>query len=88
MTLCTFASWATDPSRWDEDTGAPGIALFGNAIQVWSCMQSGDTSVAQAAAAFNVSPERIEQAVNEHYWMYLGRNSEADGTPIIEHEGE
>lgn len=76
-----FADWASERTGWDEETGAPGIVLFGNAVQVWSWMQDRPTTVAEAARAFNVAEGRIMQAVHAHYWMFL------DGD-VIEHEGE
>lgn len=84
----SFANWADERTGWDTETGAPGIALFNNAIQVWAVAQQRPVSVADAARAFNVSPERIVEAVEEHYWMFL------EGIPgdyeylMIEHEGE
>ena len=58
-----------------------GVALFSNAVQVWSVLQERSTTVNEAALAFNVRPEIIRQAVEWHAWMYL------DGD-TIEHEGE
>lgn len=88
MAEFTFAEWADQALGWDDETGAPGISLFNNAVQVWAVAQQRSVSVAEAARAFNISPERIVEAVKEHYWMYL------DGPPddyehlMIEHEGE
>lgn len=79
--MADFAQWAQERTGWDQETGAPGIALFNNAVQVWSVMQGRPTTVAEAAQAFQVPESRIIEAVNEHYWMYL------DGD-VIEHDGE
>ena len=61
--------------------GQPGIALFGNAIQVWSFAQNRPVTVDEAALTFNVAPELIRQAVESHGWMYLCGD-------LIEHDGE
>lgn len=80
--MATFNAWADDDLGWDHDTGAPGLTLFSNALQVWCAMQDRtDVTVDEAAVAFKVTPRQIKQAVNAHYWMYL----EGD---VIMHEGE
>jgi hypothetical protein len=84
----TFNRWAAEDDRWDQDTGAPGISLFGNAVQVWSTMQSEAVSVAAAARAFNVEPSRIIEAVNAHYWMFLSGPEDDYARLMIEDEGE
>ena len=66
---------------WNHDTGQPGIALFGNAVQVWAVAQNRPVTVDEAALTFNVAPELIRQAVEEHGWMYLRGDR-------IEHDGE
>lgn len=68
--------WGADDDGWNLETGGhPGIALVGNAIQVWVTFQDapgdGSVSVAQAAAAFNIEPIRAIEAVQQHHWMYL-----------------
>lgn len=67
---------------WDTETAKPGIALFGNAVQVWSIMNS-NYSVADCAEAFNVPPDMVRQAVAWHYWMILDDDGET-----FQHEGE
>jgi hypothetical protein len=84
--MADFAEWASERTGWDEETGAPGIALFNNAVQVWSVMQGRPTTTAEAARVFNVPEKRIIEAVDEHYWMFIERHD--DGSMTIEHEGE
>lgn len=67
---------------WNHETGAPGIALFSNAVQVWAVAHGGEVTVSAAALAFNVKPELIRQAADDHPWMYIGHGD------VIEHEGE
>lgn len=86
--MSQFENWAAERDRWDQETGAPGISLFGNALQVWSFMQEGKTSVAEAAITFMVSPERIIEAVEEHAWMFLEGDRADPAKLFIEHEGE
>lgn len=68
--------------RWNHDTGMPGVALFANAVQVWVGAQNRTVTVNDAALAFNVAPHLIRQAVEWHYWLYLGPGD------TIEQEGE
>lgn len=74
---------------WDQETGKPGVGLFGNAVQVWSITQNHTpVTVAEAAAAFNVAPSMIVAAVKAHPWMFL-EGQEGDFSKMtIEHEGE
>ena len=84
-----FDEWGAARDAWDLDTGAPGIGLFGNAVQVWAVMQNRrQVSVAEAARAFNVPPERIVEAVEEHSWMFLSGSDFDPAARFIEHEGE
>ena len=68
-----------------EVAASPGRVNLGNALQVWSSAQSGaapvKSTVGDAALAFNLRPERIREAVEGHYWIYLAGD-------VIEHEGE
>jgi hypothetical protein len=82
--------WSADPVNWDQATGAPGIIQFANALQTWSMLQDGPTSVAAAARAFNVPAQRVIEAVNANFWMGLeqrGREHDLE-TLTIDHEGE
>ena len=87
----TSGKWSDDDD-WDYETGAPKISHFSNAVQVWSILQERPTTIADAALAFNVPTERIYEAVEEHYWMFVGGDGEdASKNPVtdtIEHEGE
>lgn len=56
---------------------------LGQALQVWSNAQDREkVNVQEAALAFNVGLEEIRQAVNDHYWMFVGAGD------TIEHDGE
>lgn len=54
----------------DDDTEA-GIHRqdFANAVSTWSWMQQRETTVAEAAATFNTTPELVRQAIDDHHWM-------------------
>lgn len=69
---------------WDiEGDGMPGVGFFGNAVQVWAIAQNRmDITINEAALAFNVAPNLIRQAVEEHPWMFIGNDD------VIEHDGE
>lgn len=75
--------------------------LFANAVQLismsrYQCVPRPDLgehrvegmpcTVAEVAALLNVRESSVQEAVEEHYWMFLG--DERDGSPTIEHEGE
>lgn len=77
-----FTELAHDADTWDQDTGMPSVAHFGNAVQVWSMAQDHDhVSIEETAEAFNVAPALIREAVEAHPWMFL------DGDDIG-HDGE
>jgi hypothetical protein len=80
--------WCCDADQWDYGTGMPGISLFANALQVWSCRQHGGSTVAQAAMAFNISPENVIEAVDYHPWMLLTGPDDDYTKMEIEHDGE
>lgn len=86
--LFTWDVWPEDDIGWDHNTRAPGIFTFGNAIQVWAIMQNRPTSIADAARAFNCPPERIEDAVESHDWMFLEGPEDDYEKLMIQHEGE
>lgn len=67
---------------WNHETGALGTALFSNAVQVWTVAQGREVTVSDTALAFNVEPKLIRQAVEDHPWMFIGKDE------VIEHEGE
>lgn len=76
-----------------DDDGEAGIHRqdFANAVSVWSFMQNSEkqTTVADAALAFNTTPELVRQAVEDHYWLSLDNPGELDPTKqTIWHEGE
>ncbi len=84
-----FDKWAEEHRGWDQKTGAPGIGLFSNAVQVWALMQPEQSvSVARAARVFNVDPQRICEAVQWHVWMFLAGPTDDYTKLMIEHDGE
>lgn len=82
MTISKLAEF--DPGRrmlTDED-GNICESEFANALSVWLAAQERDgVTVAEAALAFNATPEVIRQAVDLHPWMFLAGD-------VIEHDGE
>jgi hypothetical protein len=74
-------------SGWDHYTGAPTLGMMSGAIQVWSMLQDCQfTSVAEAAAAFKIPPERVIEAVNDHPWMFLSGPGDDYAKLIICHD--
>lgn len=76
----------------EEDPSEAGLHHddISNAIQCWSLMQNRTTTVAEAALAFNTTPEIVRHAVADHYWMFA-EWPEAETDPakqIIGHDGE
>lgn len=51
-------------------------------------MREGPASVVNAALAFNVHPEMIMEAVEEHDWMYLAGDTGNLAQLFIEQDGE
>jgi len=78
-----ITAFADDEHRgWDHENGLPTSRYFGNAVQVWAIAQDRPVTVSDAALAFNVTPDLIRRAVEDHEWMYLGSGE------LIEHDGE
>jgi len=73
--------WSTTDG-WDLETGNPSLVLFSNAVQVWSTMQDRPTTIQEAAKVFRVTEAEMREAVESHYWMFIGSGD------VIEHEGE
>lgn len=73
----------------DEECEA-GISRtqFANAVSTWVWMQQRPITVAAAALSFNTTPELIAQAVEDHYWMFLGGDATKPLDRTIEHDGE
>lgn len=83
-----FDRWDDEDDGWDQQTGAPSIKIFSNALQVWSVAQNRTVTVAEAALAFNIETRRIVEAVEWHYWMFLSGDTDDPTKQTIEHEGE
>lgn len=83
-----FDAWAPSGDGWDQETGAPDISYFGNAIQVWAIFQNRTVTVAEAALTFNCTPDRIRQAIKAHRYMYLRGDPAKPLEQKIEHDGE
>lgn len=84
---------ADDEDGYDDN--GPTLRTLANAIQCWAlqndCARYAENkkhpgmTVAEAAMAFCVPVERVQAAVDWHYWMFTtGAGPEA----VIEHEGE
>ena len=76
----------------DESEETAGIPWdnFLTALQVWSFMRPSDkqATVREAADQFGVTDDVIRQAVNQHYWMFLGGPDDDATKQYIDHEGE
>lgn len=87
MTIPT--TFTADMFRSEDEHIGLGLDQFGNALSAWAWMQRRDVTVAQAARAFNTSPELVIKAVADHPWMFIVA---AEGTgpdwQFIEHDGE
>ena len=79
-----LTGFGNEDNGWDiDDTGEVGVGLFAWAVQVWAlCQDRAGVTVAEAALAFNATPECVRAAVAWHPFMFLGP---ADS---IEHDGE
>ncbi|WP_276200352.1 hypothetical protein [Chelatococcus sp. XZ-Ab1] len=72
----------------DDDEAGLHFDDFANAVQIWSFMQDGKTTVRQAADVFNTTDDVIREAVERHYWMFLSDSDDDPDRQFIEHEGE
>jgi hypothetical protein len=76
------------PSHLADDVSAPGDfhpCDIGEAVQVWSILNGGDTTVEAACAVFARPPSLIISAVEDHHWMMI----EPRGSGMcIGHDGE
>ncbi|WP_336802389.1 hypothetical protein [Kaistia sp. MMO-174] len=82
--------WTSRDFDDDSDEGGLSIADFCQSVATWSCMQLRSVSVAEAALAFNTTPDVVQHAINEHggFYLYL-IGDDADPTEqFIEHDGE
>jgi hypothetical protein len=72
------------------DSNEAGICWdkLGAAISCWAFMQSRPVSVADAARAFNTTPQIAEEAVGHWAWTFISSESDDPEEQIIEHEGE
>lgn len=73
----------------DDDAGV-GIDDLGRALVTWTAMQDKTPTVADAAMAFNTSPEIIREAVEDASWIFVSApESETDPTKQrLELDGE
>lgn len=80
----------TDILEDDDDEAGVHRQAFASAVACWSFMQNRQTSVAEAAAAFNTSPEIVRQAIDDHHWTFPEwPEGETDpAKQYIGHEGE
>ena len=71
------------------DDVMPGCGVsactLGEAVQVWSILNGGDSRVDTACVVFGRPPSEIIAAVEEHAWMMVERRGDA---LCIGHEGE
>lgn len=77
------AAWAAD----DDPTGLR-LRNISNAIQAWSWLQGRETTLGEAATVFNLTPERVIEAISDHPWMYLAGDPARPVFQTIEHEGD
>lgn len=83
------APFTADMFRSEDEHVGLGLDQFANALSAWAWMQRRDVTVAQAARAFNTSPELVIKAVNDHPWMLIaGAEGAGPELMFIEHDGE
>jgi hypothetical protein len=69
----------------DAVSAAVGSSDLGTAIQVWSLLNAGETTIDTASTVLRSPPSVILQAVEEHPWMYLETRH---GSLCIGHDGD
>lgn len=70
-------------TMFEAEDGIAGLRAeqFSAALSCWAWMQMRPVTVNEAAATFNVAPNIVTAAVENHPWMYLAGD-------MIEHDGE
>lgn len=73
----------------DED-GDAGIHIgqLAEAISVWAWMQPEQQTVADAALAFNTTPQFVRDAIAVHPWCFVSGPEDNPMKQTIEHDGE
>lgn len=76
-----------------DATAATGVFFrdFITALATWVYTNEGDyeCTVAEAALAFNTTPELVREAIEGHPWLLLRGADETDPTKqVIESDGE
>ena len=69
--------------------GRPTLMTLANAVQCWALSQGRrEVTFGEAALAFNITPERVSQAVELHCWLFTLDTDRPVAERRIEHEGE
>ncbi|WP_336800360.1 hypothetical protein [Kaistia sp. MMO-174] len=82
--------WAIQDFDDDSDDSGLTVAHLCQSVATWSCMQQRSVSVAEAALAFNTTPDVVQHAINEHggFYLYLIGEDDDPTEQFIEHDGE
>lgn len=84
----SWTAWS-DEEDWCPETGAPSIAHFAGIVQAYALFQQRErVTLEEVATALNVEWQRVREAVEWHYWMYLEGPDDQPHKQWIEHEGE
>ena len=70
---------------WDEETGAPGVAVLSSAIETWAWLQDSRPTLEQAAAAFVATVQVVRECIE---WSGMHIEVDDHGQEIIEHAEE
>jgi len=80
--------WTDDDfMKPDDEAGIP-FENFAQALPLWAWMQNRTVSVAEAALAFNTSPDIIRRAFEDQPYAYLSGDDADPSQQFIEHDGE
>jgi len=73
----------------DEDEAGIHMKSLGRALVIWTTMNFGKKqTVAEAAEAFNTTPDIIREAIDEAMWICYGGPDDDPTKQIIELDGE
>ena len=87
MTTAVVEPWARDDFSSDSDGEGVSMGDFAAALSIWAWMNQRDVTVAEAALAFNTSPDLVIEVVKQSESMFFDDEA-ASTASVIEFDGE
>lgn len=87
MTTAFVEPWARDDFAGENDGDGVTMSDFTAALSVWAWMNQRDITVAEAALAFNVSPDLVIEVVEASESMFFDDKT-VTASSVIEFDGD